>query len=487
MSTKQDRMGDHARPLLGLSHVAPDIISSVFGSLPLRERCICTLVCRAWSEAAPAATHSIILEHRMQDLSSLQHWLEKHGERIEVLQLHAGCKAALTALPCCAKLQDLLLLGLLNDRVSVASRTWGDIASATKLTSLSLKFVQTASQQADVVAALTTLPNLEQLTWCSVHCTGKQKLSNSSLLQQITRLTFLELQYVTAAALQHLGSLSKLQHLSISYADYWGAAGCPGLQELKALTSLKLTSSDLVDLPASASQLTALQQLEVSRASPTALNGLHVLSHLTQLCVWRLTGLSPESPPLQLPGLQHLQLPAGCGVLPMAFLASCTQLRFLKLWGFQLKGPGSLVASTMLQHLALDSCSIIAADGAAGPAAWQQVFPGPGQLQHLTYLQLFDQSCLIKLQQADIEGVVACCSNLKVLGCNMLPSGCGPALAQLPGLTHLQLRYASDKGMQSNGAADRAEAGDCEVPMGAVCCGVEAAGRPAAADQPGAW
>jgi len=376
--------------------------------MPLRERLNCALVCKAWAKAAVAATHSIILEHKVQDLSSLQHWLEKHGDMLEVLQLHAGYKAALTALPCGAKLQDLLLHGVRIESVSIDSRTWSDISSATKLTSISLSYVQTASQQADVVAALTALPNLEQLTWCCVYCSNELWLPDSSLLQQMTWLTSLELHAVTAAALQHLGSLTKLQHLSIGNADGWVAAGCPGLQELKALTSLKLSDWDLVDLPTSTSQLTALRQLEVRRATPTALNGLHVLTNLTQLCVWQFTGLSPESPPLKLPGLQHLQLAVGRGVLPMAFLASCTSLRVLKLWGVQLTGPGSLVASTMLQHLELDCCRITAADGAAGPAPWQQICPGPGQLPHLTSLQLFGKPST--LQQADIEGVAACCT-----------------------------------------------------------------------------
>jgi len=218
----------------------------------------------------------------MQDLSGLQSWLEKHGNRIEVLQLQPGRNLALTALPCCAKLQDLLLHGTWGRTVTITSRTWGDIASATKLTSIGLKFVQTASQQADVVSALTALPKLEQLTWQFVSCSGTGRLTDSSLLQQMTQQTSLELQWVKAAALQNLGSLTKLQHLSISDADDWAVVGCPRLQELKALTRLNLASSDLEDLPASVSQLTALRQQDVCRATPTALNQLQVLTGLTQ-------------------------------------------------------------------------------------------------------------------------------------------------------------------------------------------------------------
>jgi len=131
----------------------------------------------------------------------------------------------------------------------------------------------------------------------------------------------------------------------------------------------------------------------------------------------------------------------------MSFLASCTQLQFLRLQCYNLSGPGSLLASTMLQHLQLHYCDIAAADGAADPVSWQQVFAGPGRLPHLTSLQLFDEEPA--LRQADFKAAVACCSNLKVLGYDILPSSFVPALARLPGLTNLQLRSASDEECRS--------------------------------------
>jgi len=141
-------MEDHTDPLLDLSHAAPNIIAIILGGLSLRDRFTCALVCKAWAEAATAATHSIILCDRVQDLSGLQHWLEKHGNMLEVLQLRACYDAALTALPCCAKLQDLLPHGTHSHSVTIASRTWGDIAAATKLTSLhSAKCRQHRSKQ----------------------------------------------------------------------------------------------------------------------------------------------------------------------------------------------------------------------------------------------------------------------------------------------------------------------------------------------------
>jgi len=430
---------DAAPRPLDLSRVPSNFITMMLESMSLSERFTCALVCKAWAEEAAAATRSIILRDRIQDLSCLQRWLESHGDQVEVLQLH-NCRdpAKLTALPC-QQLQDLLLSG----RFSLDSRVWSDIAAATKLTSVLLELVQTASQQADVVSALTALPDLEQLTWRSVDCGQQRGLSDSKLLHKLTKLTALRLDYVTAAAaLEHLGSLTRLQDLNLSVTDDWVAVGCPGLQELKALTRLDLVNAD-IDLPASVSQLTALQQLEVPRATPTALNKLSALTRLTRLHVRHLKDLLLESPPLHLLGLRDLEVDEGLnGTMPMSFLGSCTQLRVLKLCNINLS-PGSLVASSMLQHLELCFCRVSAAGGAADPLSWQQVFPGPGQLPHLTTLQL--RSVDPVLQHADMECVVACCSNLQVLHLGALPGSFASTLTRLSGLTSLILLSASDQ------------------------------------------
>jgi len=441
-------MEDHTGPLLDLAHAGPDIISIVLSHMPLPERFICALVCKAWAEAATAATHTII-KHKTQDISGLQHWLEKHGNVLEVLQLHACYQAVLTvlpccegaqltALPCCAKLQDLLLHDNYSHSVSITSRAWGDIAKATKLTSISLSYVETAAQQADVVSALTALPNLEQMTWHMVRCSNELWLYDSLLLQHLTRLTSLQVELVAAATLQHLGSLTKLQHLSISADEDWAAAGCPGLQELTALTSLGLCCG--ADLPTSASQLTALRQLRLWRLTPTGLIPLQALSGLTHLFVKELTGLSPESPPLQLPGLLHLDLLDCGGFMPTSFLTSCTQLRMLRAAEVN-RGGLSNVPSTSLQHLQLYSCSIVAAAGAADPDPWQQVFPGPGRLPHLTSLQLSQVRPAPEL--AALERMLLCCSSLKVLQLDTLPSSTASELTGLSGLTCLHLNRAS--------------------------------------------
>jgi len=152
------------------------------------------------------------------------------------------------------------------------------------------------------------------------------------LLQKLTKLTALRLDYVAEAeALEHLGGLTRLQDLSIAVTpDDWAVAGCPGLQDLKALTRLYL--SNLPDgMSASVSQLTALQRLGVQQVGPTALNKLSALTWLTRLGVGAFQTLRPGSPPLQLSGLRHLEVVDGWNdTLPMSFLASCTQLRILK-------------------------------------------------------------------------------------------------------------------------------------------------------------
>jgi len=382
----------------------PNVINMTLQRMSLSERFTCALVCKAWAQEAAAATHSIILRHEVQDLSCLQRWLAKDGAQVEVLQLHA-CRGAavLTALPC-PQLQDLLLGG----RCSLDSRVWNDIAAATKLTSVSL--VDTSCQQADVVSALTALPDLEQLTWHDDRCVQQSPLTDSMLLQQLTKLTALKLGFIGAAdALEHLGLLTRLQDLSLTVSDAWAAAGCPGLQELKALTRLDLLEAE-IGIPASVSQLTTLQQLDVARATSTALNKLSALTGLTQLYVHHLDDLLPSSPPLQLPGLQQLGVCTGNGTMPMSFLACCKRLQVLDLCIVHLSGAGSLVASSMLQHLDLSFCRGSVADGAAAPFSWQQVFPRPMRLPHLKSLKMLDLEPVV--QHADMECMVACCSSL---------------------------------------------------------------------------
>jgi len=91
---------DVSAPPLDVSHIPLDVMTMVMQRMSLSDRCTCALVCKAWAEAATAATRSIVLSHSMEDLSCLQRWLEKHGKQLGVLQLHECDGALLNALPC---------------------------------------------------------------------------------------------------------------------------------------------------------------------------------------------------------------------------------------------------------------------------------------------------------------------------------------------------------------------------------------------------
>jgi len=110
---------DDALPPLDLSRVPSNFISMMFQNMSLSDRLKCALVCKAWAQeatAATAATRSIILRDRIQDLSSLQRWLDTNGDQLEVLH-DCPDAAVLTALPC-RQLHDLLLRG----KISLDSR-----------------------------------------------------------------------------------------------------------------------------------------------------------------------------------------------------------------------------------------------------------------------------------------------------------------------------------------------------------------------------
>jgi len=439
---------------LDLSSAPHDVILVLLGHMDLQQRFTCALVCSDWAKAAAAATNTIA-KHDLQDLTQLKQWLYKNGSKVETLQLRK-CSCTLARLPC-AQLQDLLLHGVGHDaELILGSRVWCDIAAATKLTSVQLEAVSTTAQQADVVTALTALPDLQQLAWRQMVCGRKRQLSDSRLLQQLTRLTGLDLQYVAAEVLQHLSLLTKLQRLSTHSPVAWAAADYPGLQELQGLTSLalKAISAESWDsggdlrFPACVSHLTALQQLEVSEATATELDALTALTALTKLGVAQFSPSSQLSAVLQLPALQQLYLSGSrsdWGYWPAihtSYLASCTQLRQLSLCSLHLTGPGSLVTSSMLQELNLRKCNISYEEDRPTMSLCEVLFPGPGRLPHLTSLVL--QDAVSELQQAEVERLVACCSGLQELQLDWVTDEQCSSLVQLTGLRAVQVSYPWD-------------------------------------------
>jgi len=416
----------------------------IMNSLTVKERFSCALVSKAWAKAIPPAAAAAtvrIVKHGLYDLKGLQQYLHRSGSRVLALQLH-GCSGSFTGLPC-TKLQELIKGSItakiqLLHSLSMDGSLGIDLAAAASLTSLSLAHVSSASHEADVVAAVARLQGLRQLTWSNVQCGGNPTLLDSRLLQQLRWLTYLDLRSASAQALQHLGSLTKLQHLSLEVPYDWASAKCPGLQQLKALTHLHLQSCKLGCAASSISRLTALQELRVLAASPTDLPQLQPLTDLTLLCVEHMEHLTQGSAPLQLPSLQHLELGCGQAYVHVSYLARCMQLSRLVLRDVRITGIGTLVASSALHCLVMDECTLSTAGAApADPHPWQQVFPGPGRLPDLTSLQL----SLVQpaLQVADLQRVVACCSGLQLLRLDTVQCAEAAALAHLPYLSSLHL------------------------------------------------
>jgi len=431
-------------PVLDLSEAPFDVVRLLIETMDLQQRFTCALVCSEWANAVAAVATPAIVKHAMRTFTRLQEWLDKNGSQVDTLQLQGS--GVIARLPC-AQLQNLLLHGVSQDaKLILGSGVWRDIAAASKLTSVQLVVVITLAEQADVVSALTALPDLQQLTWRDAVCVVEGELLDSRLLQQLTRLTSLKLGSVAAEALQHLSLLTKLQHLSMHLPPEWAAADYPGLQELQGLTHLVLRGSLWCSgrrFPACVSRLTALQQLEVVWATFPELNALTALTALTKLHV---ANLSPTPTVLLLPTLQHLRLKGGIdGFLPLlhtSHLASCTQLRFLSLCFFSLAqgpaGPGSLVASSMLQELEVWHCSLSSGEGVhAAILPWEVLPPGPGRLPHLTSLVLRYLSS--EPQQPDVERQVACCSGLRALHLQSVNDEQCRSLAQLTRLQDLQV------------------------------------------------
>jgi len=481
---------------MDLSTAPADVLVLIMSSMSIRESFTCALVCQDWAKAAAAATHAIVTltgaspdtgPMRVPRISGLQQWLERHGGELEVLQLQeCRFKGTFSALPC-PQLRQLQLSQqpeLPGKPLRVQGRVWSDLAAATKLTSVALDNMHTASQ-GEVVSALTALSDLKQLSWQSCLCRCQtneagakrlRKLSDSDLVQQLTQLTSLELHDVTNEVLLHLGCLTKLQHLSLSAPPEWVQDKCPGLQHLIALTRLELGGEFRYDVPDSVSCLAALQQLDVGVATTAALNRLQVLSSLTQLEVKDI--LFPDSAPLQLPALQHLELSAGDSPpmahydsdaepdddaepgrpLHMSRLTPCTQLRVLRLRGLRLLGPVSLVGScAVLQRLELKdsyppcqrSSAQLSDEGSAQPSDegwWCPFFPASAQLPQLTSLRMAYDTDNV-LDAADVESVVACCTGLQALEIGQTTGA--HVLGRLPNLTSLHVKF--DEGDDPDG------------------------------------
>lgn len=461
---------DVAMCALKLSSAPQDVITAVLATMGLKQRFTCALVCRAWARAA--ATRTLDLRRR-EDVLGLQQWLEKYGNQLTFLCLCTRRQGTLTTLPC-AQLQDLQLTGGHIQEFHIASSVWSDIAAATKLTYVQLEVLHTESTPAEVMSVLARLPGLQWLMLHRVAFSGQYfglREEHSLTLQQLTQITHLTLCDAQPSALRDIIMLGQLRSLIMCFplGGYnleseiqgslfpypWPSISCSKVPGLTALTYLMLHGYP--DIPPAVSQMTALQQLEANVVQATALHQLGTLPGLTRLQMGFAPGYTTESAPPQLPAMRDIHWYAdpenvSAGQAPdrlsMSFFDGCTQLQKLSLQGFHLRlradCPGSWVASITLQHLNLGSCSIVAAEGNAGPLAvpWQQVFTAPGQMGQLTTLWLPCRAPTPPLSLADGECMVDCCSRLQVL--TGVSPDVLPALVRLPHLTHLGLTALDD-------------------------------------------
>jgi len=394
-----------------------EIVEFILCKMDVKQRSSCAQVSTAWKAAAAAATAATrddIVLHNVYDATSLQQWLEEHGGHVDVLQLHAADHRGLpTALPC-PQLQHLYLhaSSFCPFNLPVHNRIWEGISRATQLKTVSLFNLQTAGLPQEVMAVLEALPNLQHLAWRTVKHRSAWHNPAVTSIQGLTKLTGLELKPVTADALEQLSAFTKLRQLSLDDVPYtWGAAGCPGLQQLTALTSLHL-GKDLDGynvIPLVIVRLTAVQHLSVPQASYLHVWELHALVGLTSLCVADVVAWDYPLSPLQLTALQRLKLGVNLRSehtnLQMSCLSECTRLQELSLAGLVLKNfwgdPECVLGLTALQH------SIYT----------------PG------------------LKAADVKRLVACCSSLRNLQLGVEFNVSLSALSGLSHLTHLTVDH----------------------------------------------
>jgi len=177
-----------------------NVITMLIHSMSLSDRVKCALVCKGsgsnrGNTQPHTGAHSIILRDKVQDLSSLQAWFEKHGGQVRC----CSCMSAMVNLADGTALstghvhrtvdrqKTSIAARLLHGRIgfNIDSTMWDDIASATKRRSLRLYLAWTASASRRSVR-LTALPDLEQLTWHRVRCGPQRGLSDSKVLRKLT-------------------------------------------------------------------------------------------------------------------------------------------------------------------------------------------------------------------------------------------------------------------------------------------------------------
>jgi hypothetical protein len=365
------------------------------------------------------AVRAVVTEQQQAD--SVLLYLAHHGQHVDSISIEKpqGIKGwvRITELPH-EQLQGLSSLSCtgLALRLQPWNGSQGVLGPGVPLKQLQLH--RCRIQAATLAAALAMLPQLQYLRF-----TGNLPLRPGgvlqfpcSVLQRLQQLTYLEL---TPGGLQGHEDMQGYDGLQHHAAD---------LHALTGLQDLRLQYSGRQQLPANVlSSLQHLTQLRVQgcygRAllEPDALAGVTQLQHL-ELVYCQIVGNGAAQ---LLPHVQHMQ-----------------QLTYLDLGasicsrGLNLPAAAAvysaLTASSELQHLSINRCTILA-------GAWQHMFPTGRQLLHLRELDI-SQLCLSTgraVAAPEASRLVSCCPGLQSLQLQRLQYT-DELLAPLTGLSGLQ-------------------------------------------------
>jgi hypothetical protein len=337
-----------------------------------------------------------------QQVDSVLLYLDRHGNHVRSVKLWGppigGAFLTLRQLPPSMK-QHSLDLERWQVQLQPGHGFQGVLGAAAAglslLKQLRLCDCQLLDGVASLEAALQQLPALEHLSISAMHsvpASCELVLFPTGVLQQLTQLTYLELDLVglqgpdqASPALQPLQALTRLAHLRLKCVEEDTVGGADGVWP---------------------------------RVTASMLSGAGSVTHLALNCaVFELDALG------HMPKLQHLVL-AECTFTPPAGAA-----------GLAVSPPAAtytaLTASSNLQHLSISNCTL-------PEGVWPHLLPIGRKLLHLTSLDISK----VKLPGGaalafDGSRIMSCCPSLQLLNMRSLQYE-GRQLTHLLGLSGLQ-------------------------------------------------
>ena len=388
------------------SSLPEDLWKLILVHVPLPERLgPCSRVSQKLCRAAAAATDQLELRlgHSAQRTEGIARWLFLNSHQLTSLNLRR-LGAPLLELPCQQLRQ--LYIGDAWVRLGPSSHHLGVLHSCNGLKKLHLCLCEFMDGP-NSLSALSAVPALQHLELGRVYGTSTpdQLELPGSVLQMLTQLTFLDLNYtvkVTAESLQHISALQRLQVLYLDEpSEPLSPSSTPGLAQLTGLQAFRLANATLD--PAVLQHCKQLRQLKL--ATVEAASGEELLSLVGQ------------------------QL----------------QLQQLRLWDMRCKWPTApsaytaLTASSRLQELAVQLDGLPA-------GIWQAVFKPQQQLPHLQKLvsASWDASgdndgvqdpLAVAFNAADLSTLVSCCPRMSGLQIILQADVQLAALSQLAAFT----------------------------------------------------